>query len=80
MTSHPSFDPSSFCNPVGGLSLHVTYTPNYPDELPEFEINVIDGSLPDSLKAKMIADLKTAVRGQAHLYNITMRSLHSFHV
>ncbi|ORZ16376.1 ubiquitin-conjugating enzyme/RWD-like protein [Absidia repens] len=44
----------------GGLSLHITYTANYPDELPEYEINVIDGSLPDSLKAKMMDDLKTA--------------------
>ncbi|KAI8093402.1 ubiquitin-conjugating enzyme/RWD-like protein [Halteromyces radiatus] len=43
-----------------GVSLHVTYTPNYPDELPEFDIEVIDGSLSDSLKNKMMDDLRTA--------------------
>ncbi|CAO3613826.1 unnamed protein product [Cunninghamella blakesleeana] len=43
-----------------GLSLHITYTPNYPDELPEFEINIIEGDISETQKKKMVEDLRTA--------------------
>ncbi|KAI8343084.1 hypothetical protein BC941DRAFT_344275, partial [Chlamydoabsidia padenii] len=43
----------------GGLSLHVTYTPAYPDELPEFEIDVIDGK---SLGMAMIFTMASLVK------------------
>lgn len=46
---------------IGGLSLHITYTPNYPDELPEFEIDVIEGDISSTQLKKMMEDLRTAV-------------------
>lgn len=47
---------------IGGLSLHVTYTPNYPDELPEYEIETIEGQIPSSYYTKIRESVKNAVR------------------
>lgn len=46
---------------IGGLSLHVTYTANYPDELPEYEIETIEGQIPYSYYTKIREAVKSAV-------------------
>lgn len=43
-----------------GLSLHVTYTANYPDELPEYEIETIEGQIPSSYYTKIREAVKSA--------------------
>jgi hypothetical protein len=48
-----------FC--LGGLSLRVTYTPQYPDELPEYEIETIEGQIPQTYYTKIREAVKTAV-------------------
>ncbi|KAI9302681.1 hypothetical protein BJ944DRAFT_166806, partial [Cunninghamella echinulata] len=45
-----------------GLSLHITYTPNYPDELPEFEIDVIEGDISKSLGMAMIFTMASLLK------------------
>lgn len=49
------------CFLVGGLSLRVTYTPQYPDELPEYEIETIEGQIPQTYYTKIKEAVKTAV-------------------
>ncbi|GAN06785.1 hypothetical protein MAM1_0135c06275 [Mucor ambiguus] len=41
-----------------GLSLHVTYTPNYPEELPEYDIETIEGQIPSSYYQKIRESVK----------------------
>lgn len=40
----------------------MTYTPNYPDELPEYEIETIEGQIPSSYYTKIREAVKNAVR------------------
>lgn len=47
--------------PKGALSLHVIYTPNYPDELPEYEIEIIQGQVPESYLSRIEQSVKQAV-------------------
>ncbi|KAL1928607.1 hypothetical protein VTP01DRAFT_2393 [Rhizomucor pusillus] len=42
------------------LDLHVKYTAKYPDELPEFSIQVTQGELSDAHKNRIVDALKTA--------------------
>jgi hypothetical protein len=48
-----------------GLSLFVTYTPTYPDELPEYEIEALEGQIPSSYLEK----IKTLVKAAVSLLN-----------
>lgn len=43
------------------LGLTVRYTPNYPDELPDLELEVIQGELEESGLEEMRGELKTIV-------------------
>ena len=47
---------------IGALSLRVKYTPTYPDELPEYSIDVTDGRLTDAQKERVMDALKTGVK------------------
>ncbi|ORX64149.1 hypothetical protein K493DRAFT_365014 [Basidiobolus meristosporus CBS 931.73] len=44
------------------LYLNVTYTPTYPDELPEYKIEVIEGDFSSEELEKFTEELKTLVR------------------
>ncbi|KAI7903723.1 ubiquitin-conjugating enzyme/RWD-like protein [Cokeromyces recurvatus] len=58
-----------------GLSLHVTYTPNYPEELPEYEIETIQGDIPDNYYKKIKEAVKTAAEdsiGMAMIFGMVM--------
>ncbi|KAI8337367.1 ubiquitin-conjugating enzyme/RWD-like protein [Choanephora cucurbitarum] len=58
-----------------GLSLHVTYTPNYPDELPEYEIETIQGQIPQTYYAKIEKAVKNAAEesiGMAMIFTMVM--------
>lgn len=46
---------------VGSLSLRVKYTPQYPDELPEFDIDVLEGKLSSDQKKQIMDALKASV-------------------
>lgn len=48
-------------NKIGGLSLHVKYTPTYPEELPEYEIETIEGQIPQKYYTKILESVKEAV-------------------
>lgn len=41
--------------------MHVTYTPNYPEELPEYEIETIEGQIPSSYYNKIRESVKQVV-------------------
>lgn len=45
------------------LALHVTYTPAYPDELPEMEIEEVDGELGEEGKQELMRQLREVVSG-----------------
>ncbi|KAI8642336.1 hypothetical protein BD408DRAFT_344469, partial [Parasitella parasitica] len=46
-----------------GISLHVTYTPSYPDELPEYDIETIEGQIPsNSVGMAMIFTMVMAIK------------------
>lgn len=50
------------CNiPLVRLALDVHYTDNYPDELPDFRIEVVEGSLDDDELDFLLNELKTVV-------------------
>ncbi|KAI8979664.1 ubiquitin-conjugating enzyme/RWD-like protein [Mycotypha africana] len=58
-----------------GLSLHVTYTPNYPDELPEYEIETIEGTIPQTYYTKIKHSVKNAAEesvGMAMIFTMVM--------
>ena len=40
--------------------MHVTYTPNYPDELPEYHIETIEGQIPTTYYNRIRESVKTA--------------------
>ncbi|KAG0164228.1 RWD domain-containing protein 1 [Apophysomyces sp. BC1034] len=42
------------------LSLHVKFTPQYPEELPEYDLEVTQGTLTDTQKERITNALKTA--------------------
>ncbi|KAI9028873.1 ubiquitin-conjugating enzyme/RWD-like protein [Phycomyces nitens] len=42
------------------VALHVKYTPKYPDELPEYNVEVLDGDLPESYLERIDLALKEA--------------------
>ncbi|KAG1493620.1 hypothetical protein G6F53_012722 [Rhizopus delemar] len=44
------------------LSLHVTYTPNYPDELPEYEIEQIEGQAEESIGMAMVFSMVMIIK------------------
>ncbi|KAI9276535.1 hypothetical protein BY458DRAFT_433386, partial [Sporodiniella umbellata] len=44
------------------LSLHVTYTPNYPDELPEYEIEPIEGQAEESIGMAMVFSMVMIIK------------------
>ncbi|EIE90337.1 hypothetical protein RO3G_15048 [Rhizopus delemar RA 99-880] len=46
----------------GALSLHVTYTPNYPDELPEYEIEQIEGQAEESIGMAMVFSMVMIIK------------------
>lgn len=46
---------------LGVLALKVQYTANYPDELPEFEVESIEGSLTDEQLERIMNGLTTTV-------------------
>ncbi|KAG0740951.1 hypothetical protein G6F57_001226 [Rhizopus arrhizus] len=57
------------------LSLHVTYTPNYPDELPEYEIEQIEGQVPETYLSKIHESVKNAAKesiGMAMVFSMVM--------
>ncbi|ORX54449.1 RWD-domain-containing protein [Hesseltinella vesiculosa] len=59
-----------------GVLLHVKYTPTYPDELPEFDIEDLEGTLSDDLHTKLIEELRLVAEeslGMAMVF--TMASL-----
>ncbi|KAI8070701.1 ubiquitin-conjugating enzyme/RWD-like protein [Gongronella butleri] len=43
-----------------GVSLRVKYTPNYPDELPEFEIKDLEGTLSEEQHTQLMNELRQA--------------------
>ncbi|KAI9486020.1 MAG: ubiquitin-conjugating enzyme/RWD-like protein [Benjaminiella poitrasii] len=58
-----------------GLSLHVTYTPQYPEELPEYEIETIQGNIPDTYYKKIKEAVKSAAEeslGMAMIFGMVM--------
>ncbi|CEJ01715.1 hypothetical protein RMCBS344292_15736 [Rhizopus microsporus] len=57
------------------LSLHVIYTPNYPDELPEYEIEIIQGQVPESYLSRIEQSVKQAAEesiGMAMVFSLVM--------
>lgn len=46
---------------AGSLSLRVKYTPQYPDELPEFDIDVLEGKISSDQKQQIMDALKASV-------------------
>ncbi|KAG1467849.1 hypothetical protein G6F56_004178 [Rhizopus delemar] len=57
------------------LSLHVTYTPNYPDELPEYEIEPIEGQVPEKYLSKIEELVRNAAEesvGMAMVFSMVM--------
>lgn len=46
---------------AGSLSLRVKYTPQYPDELPEFDIDVLEGKISSDQKKQIMDALKASV-------------------
>ncbi|CAO3639298.1 unnamed protein product [Mucor fragilis] len=58
-----------------GLSLHVTYTPNYPEELPEYDIETIEGQIPSSYYNKIRESVKQVAEdsiGMAMIFTMVM--------
>ncbi|CEP11326.1 hypothetical protein [Parasitella parasitica] len=58
-----------------GISLHVTYTPNYPEELPEYEIETIEGQIPSSYYEKIRQLVKQVAEdsvGMAMIFTMVM--------
>lgn len=53
-------DKSNF-KPKGVLALQVKYTPNYPDELPEFHVESIAGELTEEQRERIINTLTASV-------------------
>jgi RWD domain len=45
----------------GVLALKVKYTPNYPDELPEFEVESIEGELTQDQRERIMSTLTASV-------------------
>jgi hypothetical protein len=46
---------------TGVLALKVKYTPNYPDELPEFEVESIEGELTQDQRERIMGTLTASV-------------------
>lgn len=57
---------------VGSLSLRVKYTPQYPDELPEFDIDVLEGKLSSDQKKQIMDALKASVSVCVCIHPITL--------
>ncbi|GAA6021687.1 hypothetical protein JCM11491_001361 [Sporobolomyces phaffii] len=58
------------------LNLVVTYTPTYPDELPEMEIQVVEGELSDEEESFLLDGLKTSGEeslGMAMVYTLSLQ-------
>jgi hypothetical protein len=51
---------------AGVLALNVKYTPNYPDELPEFHVESIEGELTDEQRERIVSTLTASVRSVAY--------------
>lgn len=57
------------------LSLHVTYTPHYPDELPEYEIETLEGQVQSSYFNKIVESVKNVAEdsiGMAMIFSMVL--------
>ncbi|GAA5941913.1 Gir2p [Sporobolomyces koalae] len=58
------------------LNLIITYTPTYPDELPDMEIEVVEGELEPDEEQFLLAGLKTSAEeslGMAMVYTLSLQ-------